>query len=106
MICWSHWFIYILVRSYFVQLIQLPIVDVLRYKRNFAEFLPWLCIDTLPSKLGWIAKGKPNSHQPLELWDVHTSKSGIEALPKHKIEESILDIHNCVGTPQTSLRNY
>jgi hypothetical protein len=48
---------------------------------------------------------KPNSHQPLELWDVHTSKSGIEALPKHIIEEFIPDIHNYVGTPQTSSRN-
>jgi hypothetical protein len=50
--------------------------------------------------------GKPNSHQPLELWDVHTFRSGIEALPKHIIEEFIPDIHNCVGTPQTSSRNY
>jgi hypothetical protein len=41
--------------------------------------------------------GKPNSHQTLELWDVHTSRSGIEALPKHRIEEFIPDIHNCVG---------
>jgi hypothetical protein len=46
--------------------------------------------------------GKPNSHQPLELWDVHTSRSGIEALPKHIIEGFILDTLNCVGTPQTS----
>jgi hypothetical protein len=30
--------------------------------------------------------GKPNSHQPLELWDVYTSRSGIEALPKPIIE--------------------
>jgi hypothetical protein len=43
--------------------------------------------------------GKPNSHQPLELWDVHTSRSGIEPLPKHVIKEYIQDIHNCVGTP-------
>jgi hypothetical protein len=49
--------------------------------------------------------GKPNSHQPLELRDVHTSRSGIEALPKHKIEGFIPDIHNCMGTPQTSSRN-
>jgi hypothetical protein len=61
---------------------------------------------TLPSELGWIAMGKPNSHQPLELWDVHTSRSGIEALPKHKIEGFIPDIHNCVGTPQTSSKNH
>jgi hypothetical protein len=39
-------------------------------------------------ELGWIAMGIPNSHQHLELWDVHTSRSGIEALPKHKIEGS------------------
>jgi hypothetical protein len=43
--------------------------------------------------------GKPNSHQPLELWDVHTSISGIEALHKHIIEGFTPDIHNCVGTP-------
>jgi hypothetical protein len=42
--------------------------------------------------------GKPNSHQPLELWDVHTSRSGIEALPEHIIEEFIPDTLNCVGT--------
>jgi hypothetical protein len=29
---------------------------------------------TLPSKYGELMMGKPNSHQPLELWDVHTSK--------------------------------
>jgi hypothetical protein len=46
--------------------------------------------------------GKPNSHQPLELWDVHTSRSGIEALPKHIIKEFIPDTLNCVGTPRTS----
>jgi hypothetical protein len=46
--------------------------------------------------------GKPNSHQPLELWDVLTSKSRIETLPKRIIKEFIPDIHNCVGTPQTS----
>jgi hypothetical protein len=39
-----HWIVYSLVTSCFVQLIQLPIMDVLRYKRNSAEFLPWLCI--------------------------------------------------------------
>jgi hypothetical protein len=82
----------------------LPVMDVLRYKRNSTGFLPWLCIYTLPSELGWIAMGKPNSHQPLELWDVHTSRSGIEALPKHIIEGFIPGIHNCVGTPQISLR--
>jgi hypothetical protein len=43
--------------------------------------------------------GKPNSHQPLELWDVHTSRSGIEALPKHIIEGFIPDTLNCVDTP-------
>jgi hypothetical protein len=48
---------------------------------------------------------KPNSHQPLALWDVHASKSGIEALPKHRVEEFIPDIHNCVDTPHISLRN-
>jgi hypothetical protein len=99
-------FVYIPVSSYCVQLIQLPVVDVLRYKRNSAGFLPWLCIYTLPSELGWIAMGKPNSHQPLELWDVHTSRSGIEALPEHIIEEFIPDTLNCVGTPQTSSRNH
>jgi hypothetical protein len=77
-------------------------VDVLRYKRNSAGFLPWLCIYTLPSELGWIATGKPNSYQPLERWDVYTSRSGIEALPEHIIEEFIPDTLNCVGTPQTS----
>jgi hypothetical protein len=77
-------------------------MDVLRYKRNSAGFLPWLCIYTLPSELGWIAIGKPNSHQPLELWDVHTSISGIEALPKPIIEGFIPDTLNCVGAPQTS----
>jgi hypothetical protein len=46
--------------------------------------------------------GKTNSHQPLELWDVHTSRSGIEALPKHIIEGFIPDTLSCVGTPQTS----
>jgi hypothetical protein len=61
---------------------------------------------TLPSELGWIEMGKPNSHQPLELWDVHTSRSRIEALPKHRIEEFMPDIHNCVGTPQISSRNH
>jgi folate-binding Fe-S cluster repair protein YgfZ len=50
--------------------------------------------------------GKPNSHQPLELWDVHTFRSGIEALPEHIIEEFIPDTLNCVGTPQTSSRNH
>jgi hypothetical protein len=50
--------------------------------------------------------GKPNSHQPLELWNVHTSKSGIEALPKHVIKEYVLDIHNCVGTPQISSKDH
>jgi hypothetical protein len=46
--------------------------------------------------------GKPNSHQPLELWDVRTSISGIEALPKPIIKGFIPDTLNCVGTPQTS----
>jgi hypothetical protein len=63
-------------------------------------------IYTLPFECGWIAMGKPNSHQPLELWDVHTSRSGIEALPKYIIKEFIPDIHNCVGTPQISLRDH
>jgi hypothetical protein len=61
---------------------------------------------TPPSELGWIAMGKPNSHQPLERWDVHTSRSRIEALPKHIIEEFIPDIHKCVGTPQISSRDH
>jgi hypothetical protein len=43
--------------------------------------------------------GEPNSHQTLKLWDVHTSRSGIEALPKPIIEGFILDTLNCVGTP-------
>jgi hypothetical protein len=46
--------------------------------------------------------GKPNSHQPLELFEVHASKCGIEHLPKFIIEEFVPDIHNCVGTPQIS----
>jgi hypothetical protein len=94
--------IYIPVSSYCVQLMQLPIVDVLRYKRNSAGFLPWLYIYTLSSELGSITMGKPNSHKPLELWDVLTSRSGIEALPKHIVEGFIPDTLSCVGTPQTS----
>jgi hypothetical protein len=54
------------ISSYFAQYIQLPVVDVLRYKRNSVGFLPWLCVYTLPSELGGIVMGKPNSHQPLE----------------------------------------
>jgi hypothetical protein len=51
--------------------------------------------------------GKPNSHQPLELLgNVHTSRSGIEALLKHIIEEFVPDIHNCVGTQQISSRDH
>jgi hypothetical protein len=49
--------------------------------------------------------GEPNSHQTLELGDVHTSKGGIEALPRHINEEFIPDIHNCVGIPQISSRD-
>jgi hypothetical protein len=50
--------------------------------------------------------GRPNSHQPLELWYVHATRSGIEALPEHIIEEFIPDTLNCVGAPQTSSRNH
>jgi hypothetical protein len=38
--------------------------------------------------------------------EVQTTKSGTEDLPKYTIEEFVPDIHNCVDTPQISLRNY
>jgi hypothetical protein len=51
--------------------------------------------------------GKPNSHQPLELLGMYIhSKVEHNAIPKHRIEAFLPDIHNCVGTPQISLRNH
>jgi hypothetical protein len=47
---------------------------------------------------------KPNSHQPLGM-NLHP-KVEYNILPKHIIEEFILDIHNCVGTPQISSRDH
>jgi hypothetical protein len=62
---------------------------------------------TLPSGLGLIMMGKPNSHQPLEPLDMSLHpKVEYNTLPKHIIEEFVPDIHNCVGTPQTSLRSH
>jgi hypothetical protein len=51
--------------------------------------------------------GKSNSHPLLELLGKYMHpKSEAEDLPKYTIEEFIPDIHNCVGTPQISLRNH
>jgi hypothetical protein len=51
--------------------------------------------------------GKPNSRQPLELLGryIHP-KVEQNTPPKGFIEEFVPDIHNCVGKPQTSLRNH
>jgi hypothetical protein len=61
---------------------------------------------TLPFGLGLITMGKPNSHQPLEPLGMNLHpKVEYNILPKHIIEEFVPDIHNCVGTPQISLRD-
>jgi hypothetical protein len=87
MICWSHWFVYILVSSYYVQLIQFPVVDFLRYNRNSVGFLPWLCIyPTIPITMDNDGKTQFSSNFGT-FGLVHISKSGIEALPKHVIKE-------------------
>jgi hypothetical protein len=62
---------------------------------------------TLPSRLGLIMMGKPNSRQLLEPLGMNLHpKVEYNILPKHIIEEFVSDIHNCVGTPQTSSRNH
>jgi hypothetical protein len=61
---------------------------------------------TLPSELGLIAMGKPNSHQPLELLGKYKhSEVENNTLPKYIIEEFVPVLHKGVGTPQISSRN-
>jgi hypothetical protein len=51
--------------------------------------------------------GKPNSRQSLELLGKYVHpKVELETYQNYTIEEFVPDVHNCVGTPQISLKNH
>jgi hypothetical protein len=70
-ICQSHWFVYSLVSSYFVHLIYNCLSWMSFGTRETLPDFSRGFVYTLPSELGLITMGKPNSHPPLETFGMH-----------------------------------